>query len=353
MIRKLCHLFSFSVVLILYSSWCPAQFNYPGTGDVPPERFRIVFYNVENLFDTKNDPGRDDDAFTPLGDRRWNTYRLDNKLNNLYRVIAGAGGTEIPAFIGLCEVENRSVLEMLVTHTGLRNGGYKIVHRNSADRRGIDVAVLYRPSEFVLLDTLFIPVTFPFDTLAATRDIVYVKGLAGKRDTLHLFVNHWPSRWGGQAVTEPYRKRAAMVLRSFVDSLFIESLTVSIIIMGDFNDEPGDASILKYLGAVPVLDDPGPGILYNISSVSSNIVRGSYKYQGDWLLFDQFMVSGSLLTGCRGIYATPLSFSIYDADFLLIPDESWFGYKPYRTYEGFRHTGGYSDHLPVILDLWW
>lgn len=346
-------LFATVLILFMFSDGISADMRYSGEDAVSPGSYRIIFYNVENLFDTINDTGRDDDSFTPSGDRRWNSYRLENKLNNLYRALAGAGGLGMPSVIGLCEVENRSVLEMLISRTGLKNSGYRIIHRNSSDRRGIDVAIMYRPADFMLLDTIFIPVTFPFDTLAVTRDIVYAKGIAGPDDTLHLFVNHWPSRWGGQAATQPYRSHAASVLRSFTDSLFSAGAHASIIIMGDFNDEPRDESISRYLGAVSETEDPEYGVIYNISSAAGSKIKGSYKYQGDWFLFDQFMVSGSLLRRGEGIYTGAQYFSIYEADFLLVPDESWFGYKPCRSYEGFRHTGGFSDHLPVVLDLWW
>ncbi len=318
-----------------------------------PGFFRIIFYNVENLFDTFNDPKKDDDAFTPSGDRRWTTYRLNNKLNNLYRALAAAGGWHFPAIIGLCEVENRYVLEMLVNNTGLNSSGYEIIHRNSADSRGIDVAVLYRPDDFILLDTKFIPVIFPFDSLTGTRDIVYLKGVAGENDTLHVFVNHWPSRWGGQAATEPYRIYAASLLRSFADSLFNINTGTKIIIMGDFNDEPNDKSLKDYLGAGFGYDNPETGELYNISLENKKNNHGSLKFQGEWFLFDQFMVSGSLLKGGDGLQTCSQSTSVFSAGFLLVPDNAWFGYKPFRTYEGFRHSGGFSDHLPVVLDLWW
>ncbi len=319
----------------------------------PSGVFRIVFYNVENLFDTVNEPDRNDDAFTPSGERRWNSYRLDNKLNNLYKALAAAGGWRLPSVIGLCEVENKYVLEKLVNETGFAGAGFEIIHRNSADSRGIDVAVLYRSDDFVVLDTLFKVIRFPFDSLATTRDILYVKGIAGAKDTVHFFVNHWTSRWGGQAATEPYRNYTASVLRSLADSVFRINPRASIIIMGDFNDEPEDISLRLYLGARFDYDQSVPGKLYNLSHSKKGKVSGTLKFQGEWFLFDQFIVSGSLMDGRGGLKTCPLSAKIFSADFLLTTDNIWFGYKPFRTYEGFRHTGGFSDHLPVILDLWW
>ncbi len=313
--------------------------------------FRIVFYNVENLFDTVNDPLRADDDFTPSGSRRWNAFRLQHKIENIYRALAAAGGWNTPAIIGLCEVENMYVLEKLAYETGLKRHDYQIIHRNSDDPRGIDVAVLFRPDRFYLLKSRFMPVRFPFDTLAATRDIVYIKGLAGPADTLHLFANHWPSRWGGQAETAPYRNYAALVLRSVIDSLFLVNPGSKIVVMGDFNDEPQDESLKNFLGAGYDFDAPEPGKLYNISWENNVRAEGSCKYRGIWYLFDQFIVSGGLMGLVPGLYTTPGSFRIFDEKFLLVPDDAWFGYKPFRSFEGFRYTGGYSDHLPVILDL--
>ncbi len=313
--------------------------------------FRIIFYNVENLFDTEDEPGKNDSAFTPEGERRWNHFRLRNKINNIYKALAAAGGSRIPPVIGLCEVENMHVLKMLAYQTGLRNHNYSIIHRDSPDHRGIDVAVLYRKDDFTVIDTIFRQIRFPFDTLAATRDILYIKGISGISDTLHLFVNHWPSRWGGQAATVPYRNFTAGVLRSMTDSLFAINPDACVIIMGDFNDEPEDISLRRYLGAKTDVDGPGSGKLYNISSPLKRNNKGTLKFQGEWFLFDQFIVSGSLLNGVSVLQACLHSVRIFSADFMLVADDPWFGFKPFRSYEGFRYTGGFSDHLPVILDL--
>jgi predicted extracellular nuclease len=315
--------------------------------------FRILFYNVENLFDTFNDPEKNDNAFTPDGDMRWTPYRLQKKISNIYKAITAAGEWNMPAIIGLCEVENSDVLEMLVNNTGLKNGGFQIVHRNSPDTRGIDVAALYRPDDFLLLEKWFAGITFPFDTATTTRDILYMKGIAGGDDTLHLFVNHWPSRWGGQAATAPYRNHAATVLKSMTDSLVLINPSAKIIIMGDFNDDPGDESLKKYLEAGFDYNKPVSGRLYNVSKEISNSRSGSYKYQGVWYLYDQFIVSGSMINGTGRLQTSPQSVKVYNEAFLLIRDATWFGLKPFRSYEGFRYKGGFSDHLPVYLDVWW
>jgi hypothetical protein len=340
----------FAAFLLLFFAFTGIPASYSGSPS--PEKFRIIFYNVENLFDTVNNPFKDDDEFTPGGDRRWTEYRLRQKINNIYRALVAAAGYEIPAIIGLCEVENRYVVERLIGDTGLKIHDYGIIHRNSADRRGIDVALLYRPGKFLVLDTMFRRICFPFDTLATTRDILYVRGIAGGADTLHVFVNHWMSRWRGQAVSEPYRNYTAAFLKSLVDSIFRVNPLSNIVIMGDFNDEPQDASLKQYLDAATDFLDPTPGMLYNVSKGRPRI-PGTLKFQGQWFLFDQFIVSGSLLAGKGKLKISPDSFLIFSADFLLVPDERWFGQKPFRSYEGFRYTGGFSDHLPVVLDLWW
>lgn len=352
-VNKKVLLYQTIILLVLYSSFVPSSVYEPD--QLPQSQsagvFRIVFYNVENLFDTLNEPGRNDDFFTPGGERRWDSFRLDKKLNNLHKALAAAGQWVPPSIIGLCEVENRYILEKLIGNTGLSGSGYNIIHSNSPDSRGIDVAVLYKNDEFIVLDTFFKVINFPFDSLATTRDILYIKGIAGGTDTVHFFINHWTSRWGGQAATEPYRKYTASVLRSIVDSVSFVNPGASIVIMGDFNDEPEDISLRECLGAGFDYNNLLPGELYNLSYGEKKQGHGTIKFQGEWFLFDQFIVSGSLLDGEGGLQTCPLSTKILSAEFLLVPDYTWFGYKPFRTYEGFRYTGGFSDHLPVVLDL--
>lgn len=342
-----------SLLLLLTYTGCLAGSEDYDFEKTDPRNLRFIFYNAENLFDNINDPERDDDAFTPESDRHWTRHRLRNKINNIYKALVAAAGFTVPSIIGLCEVENKYVLEILAYGTGFKYRNYKIISRDSPDNRGIDVAVLYRPEDITIIDTIFRSVVFPFDSLAKTRDIVYIKGITTGKDTLHIFVNHWPSRWGGQAVTEPYRIHTASVLQSMTDSIFMMDPDASVVIMGDFNDEPDDKSLSISLGAKLDYSFPEPGRLYNISSYPKSQVEGTIKYQGQWFLFDQFIVSGSLLNGRSAIQTSPCSARVFSEGFLLVPDDSWFGYKPFRTYEGFIYKGGFSDHLPVVLDLWW
>jgi hypothetical protein len=311
---------------------------------------RVMFYNVENLFDTINEPGKNDTEFLPQGSRFWTPYRYRQKLISLFKVIAAAGQWEAPEVIGMCEVENRHVLEALRDETPLRNTPYGIIHRNSPDSRGIDVALMYRRDKITVIDSAFFTLHFPHDPQVRTREILYVKALVFT-DTLHFFVNHWPSRLGG-AQSERNRVFIGSFLRGKVDSLFMADPNAAILIMGDFNDEPVDRSLAEGLGALTI---PGTerNQLYNLMAPvrqSSNF--GTHKYLGLWTMLDQFIVSGSLLRKNGGIYTRPGAARIMLEDFLLVEDETYSGVRPFRTYDGFRYAGGFSDHLPVVLDLW-
>jgi hypothetical protein len=327
-------------------------FQQPNPSRRDDKGIRIMFYNVENLFDIKDDSLKADEEYVSGGMRGWTFNRMLQKERNLSKVIMSVGGWEMPEIIGMCEVENRYVLNLLLKETPLEKFGYKIIHRESPDPRGIDVAMLYRPEKFKPVYTRPIAIRFPFDTAARTRDILYVKGLVLNRDTLHLFVNHWPSRFGGYTETVPKRNFVARVLRAKVDSIMAANPGSKIVIMGDFNDEPTDESIVKQLRAVLDSTNVGKGELYDMMSgagISWN--RGTIKSREVWNTIDQFIVSEPLLKAASGLTVTPHSVAIFDAPFLLQNDDAWFGKKPFRTYYGFKYIGGFSDHLPIMLDL--
>jgi len=318
----------------------------PGRGD-----FRIMFYNVENFFDNENDSLTLDDEFLPDGARHWTNYKYKKKLNNIYKVIVAVGGWEPPEIVGLCEVENESVLEDLVNKTPLAKYEYKIIHKESPDQRGIDVALLYRKNKFNILQTSFIPIIRGNISLN-TRDILFVKGVTGTKDTLNIFVNHWASRYSGKIESAKKRNFIAAVLRQRIDSIFAMDMHANIIIMGDFNDEPLDESVLRILDTKTDLSEIIPGSLYNLSYVFRNDKKiGSIKYKGTWLMFDQFIVSASLLQRDNQLYLESASIHLFSPDFLLEEDKTYYGFKPYRTYYGYRYQGGFSDHLPVYIDL--
>lgn len=313
---------------------------------------RIMFYNLENFFDTRNDSlTQGDDEFSYGGMRYWGKEKYQKKLINIYRVIVNLGGWDPPEIIGVCEVENKWVIGDLVNGTPLRNFKYKFVNYDSPDPRGIDVALLYRSDKFKPVYHQPIEIKYPFDTLAKTRDILYVKGLTVTNDTLHLFVNHFPSKYGGAAITIEKRNFVAKKLKSKVDSILNCDTNSKIILMGDFNDEPNDESIKKHLGSRCDTSNFNEFNLFNL--MCNNLKEqgiGTNKFREKWSVIDQILVSKSLIL-TNGWYVKNMKSIIFAPDYLLLPDETYMGVKTFRTYNGFKYLGGFSDHLPVYIDL--
>jgi endonuclease/exonuclease/phosphatase family metal-dependent hydrolase len=267
---------------------------------------------------------------------------------NICKVIIVVGGWRPPDVIGLCEVENRKVLEDLLHHTPLSKLPYRIIHYDSPDRRGIDVALLVNENTTRAIQHKCFRIN---KQGLYTRDILYIKAMLGS-DTCHFFVNHWPSRSAGQLETEKDRFAAAMLLKHLTDSLFAVNAKTKILIMGDFNDDPADESMAGKLNARVSHNNILPAGLYNLTiAPSSGPVKGTLKYQGAWNTFDQIIVSGRLLMEQKGLLADSNGTVIMQQNFLLKSDETYNGYKPYRTYNGFIYQGGFSDHLPVYVDL--
>ncbi|MCX6282135.1 MAG: endonuclease/exonuclease/phosphatase family protein [Bacteroidetes bacterium] len=311
---------------------------------------RVTFWNVENLYDTYDDTTRLDDEFTSGGVMRWNYKRFHLKLNHIAKTILALGQWEPPAVIGLCEVENRFVMNRLIYDTPLKPYGYRMIHHESPDLRGIDVALLFRPSVFRVLCSKPFKISFPFDTSARTREILLIVGQVYDRDTLNILVNHWPSRRGGYSESQPRRDFVAGVLKRITDSLFEKHPGKKILVMGDFNDEPSSASIRDILHSVPPDSSGDPRDLINLMYPWTGRL-GSHRYKGVWALLDQFMISKSLLRPTSGLRYVKGSVCIFRGSFLLKEDLKYFGDKPFRTYNGLRYEGGFSDHLPVYLDL--
>ena len=320
------------------------------------ERYRIVSYNVENLFDTRHDPGKRDEEFTPSGRLHWTAFRYTDKLQKISRAVYAAGEGDYPAIVGLCEVENGRVLADLVNKTLLAEADYGIVHQDSPDFRGIDVALLYRRSVFRVLGQRFISVRSTQDTSFRTRDVLYVSGILKsadtlKQDTFHFFVCHFPSMSGGEMQSEWKRKLAASRVKQQVDSIQCQNPRAAIVLMGDFNgkaDRPALKTVLKTKSSDSrKLEDTR---LYNTGYYLLNAATGSYKYKGEWQTIDHIIVSGTLLNGSH-TFQTEKRLKPYVADFLMEEDKTYFGYKPWRTFYGPRYVGGYSDHLPVYLDI--
>ncbi len=303
----------------------------------------VAFYNVENLFDTQDDSLKQDEEFLPYGVRGWTPSRLQAKYRNIYKVIAGMGEFEQPpALVGLAEVENRAVLEGLLRHTPLHRRRYRIVHEESPDQRGIDVALLYDPAQFRYLSHEAVPLDLGSSSDRPTRDILYVRGVLFGADTVHCFINHWPSRYGGVSSSAPRRQRAAEVLQVRIRSLQQECPDALIIITGDFNDGPAEASMRT-------LTEPKDTVpsLINISQYEC---AGTHKYQGEWNTFNQFIVTANLLNGSR-MRIKDGQARCYRPDWLVEEDVKHLGFRPRRTYVGYQYQGGFSDHWPVYLQL--
>jgi len=312
------------------------------------KQFAIVFYNTENLFDWKNDSLTNDDEFTPDGDRHWTYNRFEKKIQNTSKVLLAAGKWTVPSIVGLCEVENRFVLDQLLKNTVLKSIPYRIIHKESLDPRGIDVALLYNPKDFYPVEYNYYPLVNKDGSVRNTREILYVSGILGGTDTIHVFVNHWPSRYGGLMETTDSRKLAAGLLKEKAFAILRKHKQAKIVIMGDFNDQPNDESIV-YFGAQVYQGKAEDDQFYNLSYAWMTENNGTLKYQSQWFVFDQIIVSGALLNSKNGLVTSPENASIVAIPFLFEDDDRYGGKKPFRTYNGFQYSGGFGDHLPVRL----
>ncbi|MCK5856126.1 MAG: endonuclease [Bacteroidales bacterium] len=314
---------------------------------------RIMFYNVENLFDTKHDTLKYDQQFLPEGDYRWDKNKYWNKQKKIAQVITAVGGWEMPAIVGLAEIENKHTLINLCYNTQLKSTNYQTVHHESPDRRGIDVVFLYRREKFILLFDSAISIRFPFDTTSRTRDILYVKGVLLDADTIHFVVTHWPSKYGGAFVTIPKRVYVAQQIRKLTDSIISINSNAKIIIMGDLNDAPDEESLIIGLKAV-LPDSSSNNTLFNLMLPLSKAGKGSHFYKGptgaEWNYIDQFVVSRELFQAKRRICLRNSKAYVFKASFLLEQNESGLDI-PFRTYIGRKYHGGFSDHLPIYLDV--
>lgn len=316
----------------------------------PP--FRMMFWNVENLFDTKHDSLKNDKEFLPDAMRHWNYRRYKKKLADIARVITAVGEWTPPALVGLCEVENDTVLRGLTRYSPLKELGYRYVMTHSPDERGIDVALLYQRHCFKLLSSRPIRPGKASADSRPTRDILHVSGQLLTGDTLDVFVVHLPSRSGGVKESEPYRLHVARKIKEAADSLLAVRLHPKIIIMGDFNDYPTNKSITQVLEALPPPAQTNGNKLYHLLARKARHRRfGSYKYRGEWGLLDHLIVSGTLLDTSATIFTGEAKAEVARLPYLLIKDEKYGGIQPFRTYHGMKYQGGYSDHLPVYVDL--
>lgn len=313
-----------------------------------PSKRTLAFYNVENLFDTQNDSLVWDDERTSKGNYRWTPERYAKKIDALAQVISEIGVQErgaLPDIVGLCEIENAGVLHDIVNHPLLKPANYGVIHEDSPDERGMDVALLYDPKVFAPIAVTSIPLALRDASLRRdrTRDQLVVTGWLDET-LIACIVNHWPSRRGGQTRSAPYRLQAAQLNRNLVDSLRNEHPGIMVFNMGDFNDNPTDQS-MQYLlrPAAQVSTD-----LLNPMDFLYRKGYGTLAYRDQWSLFDQILVDLKLLEGAAQF--TLYRVGIYTNPMLVTPDGRYKGY-PLSTYSAGRYQGGFSDHFPVFIIL--
>jgi exonuclease III len=335
---KLIFTLSFLAMLIA----CDAQ-HKPAVNTIKQKQadvYPVAFYNLENLFDTYNDPNTDDDEFTPDGLNRYTDKVYQEKLNNMAYAIQRIGTDKNPdgvALIGLAEVENDKVLNDLINQPSLKGRGYRYEWYNSTDPRGIDVALLYNPAYFTVLQSKKLPFEW-------ARDVLYVTGTIGK-DTVHVLVNHWPSRRDGKDETEHRRKEVAAINRQQIDQIRSKNPNAKIVVMGDLNDNPTDESIAEVLNAHEAIDDNTA--LYNPMAAMYAAGKGTAIFKHTWDMFDQLILSQGLANG-NGLHYD--SAEVYDRPFLR-QEKGKFKNYPFRSFRGTYWNHGYSDHFPVVMYL--
>lgn len=302
----------------------------------------IAFYNLENLFDTKNDPHALDDDFTPTGFKKWKEKRYRSKLGKLGRAISSIGeqeGSYPPVLLGIAEVENGQVIQKLLGGKHLKNIPYDFVHFDSPDERGIDTALIYNKDHFKVIksETLALIIENENGERDFTRDILYVNGSLNGEE-IHVFVNHWPSRRDGADETKHKRIKAAETILEKLNSLNHDPASINVLVMGDFNDDPNSESIQKLMNS---------NLFINPMQKLLSPVSGSANYKGKWSLFDQIILSHSFLNHEKDTHSFKKA-AVYAPQFL----KEWKGkYKgnPFRTFAGKKYIGGYSDHFPVYI----
>ncbi|HAW63911.1 MAG TPA: nuclease, partial [Alistipes sp.] len=312
------------------------------------------FYNFENLFDTINDPEILDEEFTPDGPKKWNSVKYNKKIGNLERVLFDIAALDknYPAVIGVSEVENRSVLEDVIATPKLAPANYRIVHYDSPDARGVDVAFFYRPDVFELEGSAPIPFTMEGLPNFKTRDIVTMWGTI-EGEPFYFMVAHWPSRLGGKEASAPKRERAAEIMRRAADSVLRLDPATKVVMMGDFNDDATDDSITEVLGAKGDIRKLEPGDYYNPFINVLKAGYGTLAYQDAWNLFDNIVVSENLVAGdgLKIRKASPKARfygNIFSRPYMIQQEGQYKGY-PLRTFVGNNFQGGYSDHFPVYI----
>lgn len=319
------------------------------------QRFRVMEYNVQNLFTATADSLPHDADFLPEGSRHWTSKRYRHKLNQLARVILATSDSLPPAVVALCEVGDGQVLEDLTRHSLLWETKYDYLTTSSCDRRGMRTAILYQRFQFRPLECQTIPLGDAVHP--ATRPLLHVSGLVVSLDTLDLLLVHLPSRRGGVKASSPFRKQVARQVRQVYDSLLSVRRKPYILVMGDCNESSKGAALQEVLKLHPLPDSADgvhPHELYSLYGPNSfpPPYRGSYKYRERWEVIDHLMANGALLQSGATVRVQWGKTGVAPLPFLLTEDERYGGEKPLPTYDGWTYRGGVSDHLPVYADLW-
>jgi endonuclease/exonuclease/phosphatase family metal-dependent hydrolase len=310
----------------------------------------VGFWNIENLYDTLDSPNTDDREFLPDAPKQWNTQRYQRKVEKMGEVIAALGRDLDPrgvVLLGLAEVENRNVVEDLCRSAALKDRGYQVVHEDSPDRRGVDVALIHDPTRYAVYAHKSYRLYMP-DTAFRTRDQLLVSGVMDG-DTLHVIVAHWPSRRGGEKRSMPNRMAAGVLGRHIVDSLLAINRNARILYMGDLNDDPVNKSITIGLRATGDQALVQGGTFFNPMYAPFKKGIGSLAWRDSWNLFDQIIVSPALLNGDGGRYRY-YGARVFNEPYLRQDEGNFTGY-PKRTFVGDTYQDGYSDHFPVYLVL--
>ncbi len=327
-----------SLIIILGSSGLSAQ-----------NQFKAAFWNIENLFDTTDAALIRDDDFTPAGKYQWTEERLVKKFLDLSRVIHDMNQANDLAILGLSEIENKQVLNRL--NSDFINSGLQVIHKESPDERGIDCALLYDPSIVTVQNYQFLPIYLAGEE--KTRDIIEAEfSFKGwdKNKTLYVFVNHWPSRWGGQKETDPLRRTTARTLRTRIDQILLKEPHADILVMGDFNDYPDDPSLYEILRAHEAGPKSYPGDLINTTwDLDQNPDAGTCMYRGTWTVLDQIIISFGMRDKKNFDWVFE-STQTFMPDYLIEKDGKYKGW-PFRMYRSGQYHGGYSDHLPIVCNI--
>lgn len=314
----------------------------------------IGFYNLENYYDTINDPAKNDEEFLPYGTNRYTSEVYRDKTSKLEEVLSQIGTDISPdglSMIGCAEIENETVLKDLCNTPGLKNRNYKIVHYDSPDERGVDVALLYNPKYFTpkFSESLFVDLKNDDGTQRFTRDVLYVKG-AYNNETIHVFVNHWPSRRGGEEASAPGRAKAASVVKHKIDSIQLKNADAKIIVMGDLNDDPVNESVTRVIGATGDREKATGKKMFNPWMRLYKEGLGTLAYNDAWNLFDQILISSSWLDKKQAGFFFKEE-RIFKKEFMIEQNGRYKGY-PLRTYSAGKYLGGYSDHFPTYIVLY-